>query len=211
MMMNRKFAFFLVVSLIALLVAAPVVTWRSLAALPDQDSVSGMVGLREPDRMTALAPLAPVPGGPGFQMVNAFQFRSAWPDRTWDYFNGELFNPGPADNFYEAALSIPNKVTITKMVVYFYDNSAQDLLVGLWRVDPSTGTELEMATVASVDAQDQHRNAADSSIIEPLVDQQSYSYIIEVGMVSGDNSLRLAAVRIDYGYEVTLPSVMKNP
>jgi len=145
-------------------------------------------------------------------MVNAFQFRSAFPDRTWDYFEGELFNPGPVDNFYEAPLSLPNRVMITKMVVYFYDNSAQDLLVGLWRIDPSTGNQLQMATVASLDAQDQHRNAVDTSINEPLVDQQSYSYIIEVGMYAGSfNALRLAAVRIDYAYEVSLPSVANNP
>jgi hypothetical protein len=98
------------------------------------------------------------------------------------------------------------------MVVYFYDNSDKDLLVGLWRVDPSTGSQLQMATVASSDAQDQHRNAADTSIIEPLIDQQSYSYIIEVGIQAGSfNSLRLAAVRIDYAYEANLPSIANNP
>jgi hypothetical protein len=210
-MMNHKFSLRLIVSLVVLLVTAPAVTWRSSAALPDQDSMRGLLVEGDPDRIVTLAPQAPVPGGPGFQMVNAFQFRSAWQDRTWDYFNGELFNPGPVDNFYEAALSIPNKVTITGMVVYFYDNSTLDLLVGLWRTDPSTGNQLEMATVASSGAQDQYRNAADTSIIEPVVDQQSYSYVIEVGMYSGDNTLRLAAVRIDYGYGVNLPAVTNNP
>ena len=78
-------------------------------------------------------------------MVNAFQFRPAFPNGTWDYFNGELINPGPEDNFYEAALSLPDNITITKMVVYFYDNSDEDLVVGLWRVDPSTGNWLVMA------------------------------------------------------------------
>jgi len=206
--MNHKYFFPLIVSLMILLVATSAVTWRSSAAQPFQE----LVELRDPDRLAASAPQAPVPGGPGFQMVNTFQFRSAFPDRNWDYFEGELDNPGPTDNFYEAALSLPNRVMITKMVVYFYDNSSQDLLVGLWRVDPSTGSQLQMATVASSDAQDQHRNATDTSIIEPLIDQQSYSYIIEVGIPAGSfNTLRLAAVRIDYAYAVSLPSVLKNP
>jgi hypothetical protein len=207
MMMNRKF-FFLIVSLMILLVATSAVTWRSSAAPLAQEPVVA----QDLDRMAALAPQAPVPGGPGFQMVNAFQFRSAFPDRTWDYFEGELDNPGPTDNFYEAALSLPNRVMITKMVVYFFDNSTQDLLVGLWRIDPSTGNSLEMATVASLDAQDQHRNAVDTTILSPLVDQQSYSYIIEVGIPAGSfNALRLAAVRIDYAYEANLPNVANNP
>jgi hypothetical protein len=67
-----------------------------------------------------------------------------------------------------------------------------------------------LATVASSGAQDQYRNAADTSIIEPAVDQQSYSYIIEAGMNAGDSTLRLAGVRIDYGYEVQLPFVTNN-
>jgi hypothetical protein len=205
--MNNHRLFKLTVLTIVVLLAAPAaVPWRSLAAIPVQDPV----GPCDPARMAATAPDPPVPGGPGFQMMNPYQFRSAFPNRTWDYFNGELFNPGPEDNFYEAALLLPNNVTITKMVVYFYDNSDKDLLVGLWRFDPSTGNNVELATVASSGAQDQYRNAADTSIIEPAVDQQSYSYIIEAGMNAGDSTLRLAGVRIDYGYEVQLPFVTNN-
>jgi hypothetical protein len=209
-MNNHRLFKLTVLAMVVLLVVAAIVPWRSLAARPPQASVGGVVGPHDPARIAASAPADPVEGGPAFQMVNAFQFRSAFPNRTWDYFNGELFNPGPEDNFYEAALSLPNNVTITGMVVYFYDNSAQDLIVGLWRFDPSTGNSVEMATVASSDAQDQYRNAADTSIIEPTVDQQSYSYVIEVGMYAGNNTLRLAGVRIDYGYAVQLPIVTKN-
>jgi len=190
-MNNHRLLKLTVLAVVTLLAVALAVPWHSLAA-------------------PALVP--PVPGGPGFQMVNAFQFRSAWPSRTWDYFNGELFNPGPEDNFYEAAMSLPDNITITGMVVYFYDNSAQDLVAALWRFDPATGDNLEMATVWSSDAQDQYRNLADTSIIEPVIDQQRYSYVIEVGMLAGSyNTLRLAGVRIDYGYNSQLPIVEKNP
>ena len=197
-----------VLAIVVLLAAAAAVTSGSAAEPPR----SGLAGPRNPAPAAAPDPAAPVPGGPAFLMVNPFQFRPAFPDCGLEFSDGELDNPGPRDCFYEAALTLPNNIAITKMVVYFYDNSEKELLVGLWRVDPSTGDQLQMATVASVDAQDLHRNAADTSILSPLVDQQSYSYIIEVGMPAGSfNALRLAAVRIDYAYEVSLPSVVKNP
>jgi hypothetical protein len=159
----------------------------------------------------APAPAAPVPGGPGFQMVNAYQFRPAFPASTWDYFEGELNNPGPQDSFYEAALSLPNNITITGVVVYFYDNSEKDLAVGLWRIDPSTGDWIPLAEVGSSGAQDLRRNVADTSIDVPLIDQQNYSYTVEVYIPAAFNTLRLAAVRIDYAYAVHLPLVTKNP
>ncbi len=68
--MNRKFFFHLIVSLIVLLAATSALTWRSSAAQLAQEPVEPRV----PDRLAALAPEAPVPGGPGFQMVNAYQF-----------------------------------------------------------------------------------------------------------------------------------------
>jgi hypothetical protein len=179
---------------------------RSSAALP----VRGSGGPRDTGRIAASAPADPVPGGPGFLMVNAYQFRPYIPDLSEDYFNDELINPGPGSKFYQAALTLPDNVSITGMVVYFYDNVPQDLVVALWRFDPSTGNHLEMATVASSGALVQYRNAADTSIIEPGVDQQSYSYYVEAGMPGVGNTLRLAAVRIDYGYQAQLPFVTKN-
>jgi hypothetical protein len=183
-------------AIVVLLAAAAIVTSGSAATPPGPN----VAGPRNPAMAAAPDPDAPVPGGPDFQMVNPFQFRPAFPDCGWEYNNGELDNPGPRDCFYEAALTLPNNVTITKMVVYFYDNYESDLLVGLWRVDPSTGTWVAMAEIASEGAQDQYRNVADKSIIEPVVDQRSYSYVVEVGMPAAFNTLRLAGVRIDYAY-----------
>ena len=69
-----------------------------------------------------------------------------------------------------------------------------------------------MATVWSNSKEDSYRNLADTSIIEPVIDQQSYSYVIEVGMPAGSfNTLRLAGVRIDYSYDSYQPLIEKNP
>jgi hypothetical protein len=202
---HRLFKLSVLIILVLFAIGAGV-PWRSFAAQP----VQGPVGMRDPARIAASAPADPVPGGPGFQMVNAYQFRPAIPDLVEDYFNDELINPGPGGKFYQAALTLPDNVTITRMVVYFYDNDPQDLVVALWRFDPSTGNHLEMATVASSGAQVQYRNAADTSIIEPAVDQQSYSYYVEAGMPGVGNTVRLAGVRIDFGYQAQLPYVTKN-
>ena len=183
-----------VLAVLALLAAVAAVPWRSLAAS---------------------ATAAPVPGGPKFLMVDATQFR-AWRPETAAYLsNDELINPGSEGNFYQAGLSLPDNIKITKMVVYFYDNreldDQDDLVVALWRFDPSTGDHVEMATVASSGAQDQYRNAADTSIIEPAVDQQRYSYYVEVGMPPAGDTLRVAAVRIDYRYRAAQQSSEDNP
>ena len=183
-----------VLAIILLLAAAAAVPWRTLAAS---------------------AKVAPVPGGPKFLMVDATQFRAWRPETTAYLGEGGLMNPGSEGNFYQAGLSLPDNIKITKVVVYFYDNSElddqDDLVVALWRCDPSTGDHVEMATVASSGAQDQYRNAADTSIIEPMVNQQSYSYYLEVGMPPRGDTLRVAAVRIDYRYRAAQQSSEDNP
>ena len=180
-----------VLAVLALLAAVVAVPWRSLAAS---------------------ATAAPVPGGPKFLMVDAHQFR-AWRPETAAYLsNDELINPGSEGNFYQAGLSLPDNIKITKMVIYFSDdNSEQDLLVALWRFDPSTGDHVEMATVASSGVQGQYLNAADTSIIEPVVNQQRYSYYVEVAMPPAGDTLRVAAIRIDYRYRAAQQSSEDNP
>jgi hypothetical protein len=195
-----------VLAIVVLLVATAAVTSGSAATPP------GPNGAGPRNLAVAAAPdlAVPVPGGPDFLMVNPYQFRPAFADCGWEYNNGELDNPGPRDCFYEAALTLPNDVTITRMVAYFYDNQEQDVLVGLWRVNPSTGEWSAMAGIASEGAQDQYRNAVDKSIVEPVIDQRSYSYLVEVGMPAAFNALRLAGVRIDYAYKPNRPHVSSD-
>jgi hypothetical protein len=196
-----------VLAIVVLLAAAAAVTSGSAATPPGP----GLAGPRNPAMAAAPDLAAPVPGGPGFLMVNPNQFRPVSSNCTWEFDNGELYNPGPGDCFYEAALTLPNNVTITKMVVYFYDdNNEGDVLAGLWRSDPSTGAWGALAEAASAGDQDRYRNVADTSIIEAVVDQQSYSYVIEVGMLGLGNTIRVAAVRIDYANTTNLPLVSKD-
>lgn len=153
---------------------------------------------------------APVPGGPTFLMISSYQFKARSYDAGWSYDGLGLYNLSNGPRSYDAALTLSNKVTITKLVVYFYDNSTSDLTVSLWRGDPATGISSTMATVATSDAQDLYRNLSNTSISDATVDQQSYSYIITVDFPGEDSSLRLVAVRVDYSYGVVLPLVLQN-
>jgi hypothetical protein len=97
-----------VLAIVVLLAAAAVVTSGSAATPPSPGLAGGMV---ERNSARAAAPdlAAPVPGGPGFLMVSAGQFRPYFPDCAWAYDNGELYNPGPRDCIFGNRSLLPNR------------------------------------------------------------------------------------------------------
>jgi hypothetical protein len=163
----------------------------------------------EESPLSASSPQEVIPGGPGFQMVSALQFKPWHPTVSWDFYYLDLYNPGPEFGAYSAALTLPDNVTITRMVVYFYDNSVADLDVRLWLGDQAGGWGL-LADVYSSGALDGYRTASDDWIDYAAVDQQSYSYALEARLSADSTNLRLAGVRIDYAYSVDLPLVLKG-
>jgi hypothetical protein len=171
-----------VAAVMLLLIVALAVPWNSLAAPAYEATVSG---------------------GPKFFMVNAIQFRPYRPEIDPYTWNDELSNPGTEDNFYQAALTLPDNIKINKMVVYFYDknpNPSKGFCAALWRFDPSTGDHAAMAELCTIDGdgQDKYRTIVDTSINEPLINQQRFSYYIEVSMNPAFYDVRVAAVRLDY-------------
>lgn len=208
--MNHWRRIALVLTAVAVLVAAAsALAWRSAAAPAAQPPPPA--GLESPANPAAQNPDVPVPGGPAFLMISGFQFKPRWMGTTWDYQGLDLHNPGAGTSYLDASFSLPNDVVITGMVVYYYDNSASDLAVWLYRGDVSTGNFAFMADASSSGAMDQYRNVSDTTIDLPAVDQQSYSYIVTVEMPPAGNSLRLVGVRIDYATDVvTLPLALKD-
>jgi hypothetical protein len=150
-----------------------------------------------------------IPGGPGFQMVSALQFKPWHPETAWDFYYLDLYNPGTEFGSYSAALTLPNNITITRMVVYFYDNSVNDLNVLIW-FGNQTGGWGQLVNVWSSGAYDGYRTVIDDTIDFPDVDQQSYSYVIEARITADSTNLRLAGVRIDYAFVNDLPLVIKG-
>lgn len=196
------------VAVAVVLTAALGLAWRSAAAPASQAPAPPL--LAEVNPANAAAPQAPVPGGPSFQMVSAFQFKPRSMSTTWEYKNLDLHNPGSGTSIFDASFTLPNNVTITNMVLYFYDNSGYNVTAWLYRGDPTTGDWVMMASGASSGAQDAYRYISVSSIENSAVDQQSYSYLLTVEVPPAATSLRLTSVRIDYGHSVDLPLVLSN-
>ena len=208
--MNRNRRLLLVAAvLVALLTAASVAAWRTLAApAPQGTRPSGPAG---PDRPAAAAGESPVPGGPAFSMVSALLFKPEVREMSWAYENSaELYNPGPLAGYYVAPVSLPDGVVITRLIAYYYDASSdRDLDVQLWRFD-GAGNWDYMANSASSGASG-YGYAADDSIDFSVIDLRSFSYSIWVHLDKEPaESLRFTNVRIDYGYDANLPLVVSD-
>jgi hypothetical protein len=154
---------------------------------------------------------APVPGGPGFYAQSAFLFMRWDQDYQYAYDRGngaELYNPGPGTAIYEAPLSLPHGATITKFVAYYYDASASDISFTLFRIPLDGQLANALADVYST-GQSGYGFGETTSINLPLVDLQSYSYVVQVSLPA-DDTLRVTGIRIDYTYSAKLPAVLKS-
>lgn len=175
-----------------------------------QASVPGTPGGEEGESVSLAALREVVPGGPGFLMISPLQFKPWHPNVMWDFYYLDLYNPGLEYGSYSAALTLPNNINITQVVVYYYDNCAGDLMMRLWLGDQSGGYGL-MAETYSSGAINGYRTVSDQVINYPKIDQQNYSYILEVQIPNGfSTNLRLAGVRVDYAYLTSLPLVVNG-
>jgi hypothetical protein len=135
-------------------------------------------------------------------------FRTYKASDQFNFVGWSLYNSGSSSAFYEAPLPLPNGASITKFVVYYYDNDASNLSATLHRAafDKLFGTT--MANVTSSGTGDFVRYGEDISIDVPIIDQQSYYYWVEVSLPP-TSFVQLVGVRVDYGYPNNLPLVQK--
>jgi len=211
--MNRNRRLSLAVLLaVMLLAAASAVTWRSVAAQPGNGPRAGLERPGNPAGEAAPLPDEPVPGGPGFAMHSSVAFRPSSPATDWAYGSRQLYNPGAAPGTYYSSPSLPNGATITKIVVYYYDNCpGADLIVDLLACGQAGEICDGMAAAGSWDAVGGYGYGEDSTVSLPLVDQQSCAYIVQVQLPEGCGSnLRFVSVRIDYVFEASLPLVARH-
>ena len=131
----------------------------------------------------------PVPGGPGFISQTALAFQG-WPrENIPTGYNGVmLYNPDSASHAYEAMISLPHGVKITKLTAWYYDNNAGEdknlwLVIARARLN---GTDIvQIARVDSSGAASSVRVAEDTTILTPVVDNQNYIYWVETFLPSG--------------------------
>ena len=208
--MNRTHRIVLVVAaVVVLLVVVSAAALRSRAAPTAQAPVPGIL----PPQGNHAAATAPeeLAGGPGFYMQSALNFRPWAQYMTWDYGGGgDLYNPGPEYGYYVGSVSLPDGVTVTNLVGYYYDISpGADLGVKLYRYD-GHGTWEQLAAITSSGSSG-YGTIADGSIDYPVIDQQNYSYSVWVYIEAGVGyDLAFTGVRIDYAHSAKLPLVLND-
>ncbi len=152
---------------------------------------------------------SPVPGGPGFISVSSFAFKPFSSDDSQIYDVTWMYNGGADMASFIAPVYLPHDATITKVVFFFYDGiTGADLILSLLRVNMFDGSVTPVARGYSSTSSGLGFIEAPISI--PLVDNQLYSYILDVDIPGGHyGSLSLINVRIDYSYPSYLPCVQK--
>jgi hypothetical protein len=178
----------------------------SVAMAQEGNSQGTVVG--EGQSITKLQ-VSPVPGGPGFISMSALAFKPHSQDEQYMYYGQALYNPGASVALYFTPVSLPHGATITKLVMYYFDNAAADLEVSLVIIplDSALGGDY-MATVKSSGAEMGDRYGESTAISYPIIDQQLNSYAIQV-MLPPTSDVMLIAVRVDFAYQNQLPLINK--
>lgn len=155
--------------------------------------------------------IAAVPGGPGFIMVHPTAFVPM--QSGWEYsfaFGGALYNPGSGGYIYGAAVNLPHGAKISKVAVYYYDNSLKNISVELATIAMDTVIKFQMAYLLTQGVDPSYRVMEDTSISPDIIDNQNYAYWIEVYIPGGESTgLTIRGIRIDYSYSVNLALINK--
>lgn len=197
----------LIVSLVIVLIFVSVRFSVSAQTQPEGGTITSM----EEQSTTANNTNASVPGGPGFIMVNPSAFNPIDSSTQWSFgTGGYLYNPGTSQGIYMAAVNLPHGAILTKMVVHYYDNSANKLTVVMAKynlVNQLTNVFLQFNSSGAI---------ADYQVAEiftppgTAVDNQNNSYWIEVALPgNAGNVLQIQAIRVDYSYPVNLPMIVR--
>ena len=116
----------------------------------------------------------------------------------------------PSASFY-APVSLPQGATINKFILYYGDNETVLGIGGrLARIALPGNAAVELANVNSnSNVNSLAPNYVETTnIINPVVDNQSYAYFVQVILPASDN-LVVNGFRIDYNFPTSLPLIMK--
>jgi hypothetical protein len=155
--------------------------------------------------------VAAVPGGPGFLILGAYDFKPGEQTASYHYNGAQLNNPGTLPAWYMAPVHLPQGVTVNQLVAYFYDNDSGDtknIMVRLWQDDILAVTLSKMAQISSTGALPYITPMVTATIDYPIIDNSMYAYIVEV-ILPNSGSIYFTGVRIDYTYSASLPAVAR--
>lgn len=176
-----------------------------------QISTEGIGELNTHTALSNLSNLNQVDGGPGYIVLNAFDFvPSDW--LLPPAFDGTLlYNPSPAlYSYFMAPAHLPNGAVINKMVVYYLDNANPNIDLQVWLKYCPLAMD-ECVTViygVSAHADPSYRIMEASPGIATTVDLQSNSYLVQIYLPPG-TTVGITGIRIDYSYPAMLPLIQK--
>jgi hypothetical protein len=172
-------------------------------------ALGGGGGLTAPGNQSSAA-VSAVPGGPGYVTISGIEFKPYnFLSAKFNYLGISIYNTGTASDYFVAVLSIPNGVTINQIVVYYADSDAtNDLNVQLIRISLNSNYGDTIATFSSSGSQSGIVSGTTTNIKNSKVDVSNYSYAFQVLLPASAN-VSLNAIRIDYGYQSTLPAIAK--
>ncbi len=154
---------------------------------------------------------AAVPGGPGFIMLHPTAFVPM--DSATEYQfgpGGVLLNSGSFNGYYVAAVNVPQGATINKVVLYYFDNASDNIVLTFNAINLDVTAILPLASVTTIGAPPLSGVIGDTTITEHTIDNQSYAYWVEVQIPAGyGTNLTIRGIRIDYSYPVNLPLINK--
>jgi len=216
--MNRKYRITMVgLVVLALLIGASAQEWLSIAVAASDQQLPGskLVRVAAPGFRAApgVLPLVPVPGGPAFYSLSSWAFNPEYSDYQYYHGSDYLMNTGTEQNTFGAAISLPNGVTVNRFILFFTDmETSLDLSATLRRYSLTNHSVETMAQLVSSGDTSGQRYVETTSITSPVIDQQSYSYVVEVSLPPDNDDyvdIAMTDIRIDYGYALSLPLVRK--
>jgi hypothetical protein len=150
-----------------------------------------------------------VPGGPGYVSLTALAFQPWQMVYTWQHEGVGLYSTYTTTaEYFQAVIQLPNRAAVTQLVGYFNSADASKTgSVSLFRCQLGSDYCEEMAKVTPA-ANTGYTNTVDTTIDNPTVDNAAYSYQLEAKLPTTNLFVFLGA-RVDYSYNVTLPSVQK--
>jgi hypothetical protein len=153
---------------------------------------------------------APVPGGPGFISIGAYEFKPYSQSIAYDYTGGRLYNKATTTEVFLAPVHLPHGAIVTQVVLYYVDNGPSDIRVYLW-ANPlnSPSADIRLADMTTSGASADPRTMIINNFPNGNgIDNQSNAYMISLDLPS-ESSYRIGGARIDYAFSVNLPAVIK--
>lgn len=160
-----------------------------------------------------------VPGGPGYLMIPAVAFTPESPQDNYDIFWGELSVPSTSSNavsIFYAPVYLPQGAQLTGMILYYRDSTVDTKTLGVdfYRKALSGSSSGESVGLNIYSNQTNgtegiYQSDTTPDVSRAVIDNSQYAYWLQVYIYAAPAYLQLQAVRIDYTYNLNLPSIQR--